>query len=174
LLTVVAIITILMALLIPAITSTQSALQITRGAQGMADIVSLSRQTALARNRVIALRIYRKTDATNFFAYQMVLLEEDGTEQARRLNRLPDGVVISGNGLHSMGMGATSPTNLPGGVSAAYAEVRFRRDGSVDLGSGTNWYVSIMRDSSTAKEVPENFVVIVLEPEAGTARILQP
>ena len=174
LLTVVAMIFILMSLIVPAITSTQGALQITRGAQGLADSLSLSRQIALTRNRNVALRFYRDPGAANFSSYQVTVLEEDGSEQPQRLNRLPDGIVLSGNALHSLGLGATGTTTLPGGKNVEYAEVRFRRDGLADIGSATEWYVTVVHERFADRAKPDNFVALVLEPDSGIARILQP
>lgn len=173
-LVVVALLVILSALTIPALTSTQSALEITRAAQGLSDSLSLARQTALARNRTVTLRFFRTAGATNFNAYQIALIQDDGTEEPRRLSRFPQGIVISGNAAHSAGFSIAGNTNLPNGQQVDYSELRFRRDGSADLGTADDWFVSIVRENEATNDVPVNFVAVLVEPTSGTTRIFRP
>ncbi len=173
-LVVVALVVILSVLTIPALTSTQSALEITRAAQGLSDSLNLARQTALARNRTVTLRFFRNVGETNFNAYQIALIQDDGAEEPRRLTRLPQGVVLSGNAAHSAGFSITGNTNLQSGQQVDYSELRFRRDGSADLGSADDWFVSIVREKDAKEDVPVNFVAVLVEPSSGTTRIFRP
>lgn len=173
LLVVVAVIVILMGLLIPA-TQSNSALQLTRGAQGLSDTLALAKQTALSRNRTVAFRLYREPDSTHFSAYRFVLIEDDGTEEPGRFKFLPTNTVVSGNPAHNSALTIDGQEPLPGKGQADYSEIQFRRDGSADTGSAADWFITVVPTQFAVKDVPDNFIAITVDDESGTIRLFQP
>lgn len=176
LLMVMAIIVLVMALVVPAASSLRSSFALNAAGQAVFDSLALARQSALTRNQVVAMRFYHSVNGGAFEAFQLVVFDADGSERPlNRVNRLSDGLILSRNARHSsLLQDAPGRTFLPGAGEMAYAELRFRRDGSADLDSSQLWFLTVTNEREEETEVPKNYVSFLVEPGNGTVRVCRP
>jgi len=176
LLMVVAIIVLVMSLMVPAASSFHSSLTLSAAGQAVFDSLALARQSALTRNQIVAMRFYHPVNGGAFEAFQLVAFDADGSERPLdRVSRLSGGMVLSRNARHSsLLQDAPGRTVLPGLGEMAYAELRFRRDGSVDLDSTQLWYFTVTDGREENTEVPKNYMSFLVEPGNGTVRVCRP
>jgi len=101
LLVVMAIIMILAALTMPALSSTLQGAKVTQGTQAVLDQLTLARQSALAQNRAIETRIYSYIDPSAsggrkaYRAIQNFAPQDDGTAKPLdRMRKLPPEIIL--------------------------------------------------------------------------------
>lgn len=88
--------------------------------------------------------------------------------------RLPDGVVISSLPAY------TSLSKLPAqsrsdGTRDTYFAFRFHPDGSTDLDSNRNWFLTVVDQRIAGQaQTPKNFITIQIDPATGSLRRFQP
>lgn len=202
LLVVVAVMGLLMALVVPAVTGMMQGSQLTAAGQLVMGQLDLARQEAIAQDAIIQVRFYKFADASvpgqssansstwRFQGMQaFVINNTSGAVPLSKMYHLPQGSIIdSGVTLSSILDSTkrtyyTSPTtSIPGAnLSYGYFEVQFYPDGSPDLpavagGANQNWFLTI--HNATAGDglaaPPANFWTIQIDPYNGVAKEYRP
>lgn len=192
LLVVIVIVSLLLALLVPATSSISKANQISMGIQTVVDSLSIARQTALAQNRVVEVRFYkfaseeRLSNSEEVAALQAFVFDETNTiaKPIGEVQYLPNGAVMSGLENYStlLQAGRVKDWNsesdpqlpLPRGIGTEYTayRLRFRPDGSTDLGSG-EWFLTV-HGATDVGSPPANHAAIQIDPHNGSLRLYRP
>jgi len=193
LLVVISIVSLLLALVVPVTSGVAKANQISMGIQTVVDELSLARQTALARNRVVEVRFYqykdseRLADSDEIAAVQSFVYDETNTiaKPLGEIKHLPAGAVISQDSEFSSLMAdGRKKTNwnasndpkvvLPRGIGTDYETygLRYRPDGATDLGAGS-WFLTI-HGANEEGEPPPNHAAIQIDPYNGSLRLYRP
>ena len=184
LLVVLAIISVMLGLVVPAANTMLRGSQMTQGSQMVNDQLELARQTALSTNRTVEVRFYQFADPQTpgettgspstgkYRALQLFEIQESGSAVALgKVQIVPPSIIIdSGATLSSIiGSGSASPAvpTLSGTqtvpiprVGTQYNSVAFRflPDGSTNLSptSGNQWFVTLhnLTDGDPVKPVP--------------------
>jgi uncharacterized protein (TIGR02596 family) len=199
LLTVVGIMILLMAMVIPAFNSVGRTSNLTNGANMVVDQLNLARQTALTQNRLVQVRFYKlpgPTDGTNPTAYRAVRLfvyDPTGTvaTPVSAVKYLPTGSIIV-SGAFSTLLGPSYPftslapttgtENLPSFNNATYVAFQFRPSGGTSLDpngvGGDKWFLSFKLENDP---VPAgntrpaiNFITALIDPVSGRVRVFRP
>ena len=190
---VIAIIVLLGALAVPALSSLMTSYNLGNTAQAISGQLNYARQSALTSNDAIQVRFYQLTDAVHssqvtYRAIQCFQETDNGTIPLTKPNIFPPGIVISNNTAVSTlfaGYGMTSANGplLPITQNASYLYFRYRPNGQTDLtpqvgSNGTPASPCITCYSETAPIVanglPANYVVLQLDVINGTVRVFQP
>lgn len=193
LLVVITIAAILLTFAVPVTNSVLTANQVTTGIQMVVDGLSLARQTAITQNRVVEVRFYdfaslERGDATTkeVSAFEAVIYDETNTKSSplATVEHLPGGVVISKDESYSTLLKPSrEKTNwtiddpkqsLPRGIGSSYQAyaLRFRPDGSTDLGSGS-WFLTLHGSRETGSP-PANHAAVQIDPYNGSLRLYRP
>ena len=173
LLLVISIITLLTALVAPAVNGILQPSQLTQGAHLVGDQLSLARQTALSRNLVTEVRFYQFADAATpgeqanqpatgkYRAMQMFQIQESGSAiPFSKIQRLPVSVMIdSGSTLSSLIGAAQASPGIPTFTSGATlnfqlaqvglnynaASFRFLPSGATNLSplASSKWFLTL-------------------------------
>ncbi|TXI78950.1 MAG: Verru_Chthon cassette protein D [Cupriavidus sp.] len=182
LLTVIAILAILAVVAIPAVQSIEVAQSLNRGASLVEDQFALARQTAIARNRGIEVRLVELSDTsgTGIRGIQLWIESEDGSTLSAfsRLESLPSTTIISQNPALSPLLTA-EPERAGSAVFSAqgqrnYRAFRIRPSGSLDsLVNTTNNFLTICtpRDVSAP---PQNYATLRINPVTGRVTQYRP
>ena len=192
LLMVVALMTLVLTFTVPLVSQAFMANQITLGAQTVMDQLNLARQTALTKNRVVETRLYtylspENVDSTEQTrAVQNFIFDETNahTTALDEIHYLPDGTIISSVSTYSSlvqasrektawANGDTKPS-LPRGIGNNYTvyAIRFRPDGSTDLGAGS-WFATVRSGNGKSTELT-NYATIHIDPYNGSLRLYRP
>jgi len=194
LLVVVAILSILMTLILPAMNSTLQGLHLTQGTQMILDQLSLARQVAISKNRVVEMRFYRLVDPSaaagrqGYRAVQSFELQDDGTAKPLdKIRRLPEGIILDSGDTLSPLLGTarakvwtTNDTQVPLpqiGTSYNTSAVRLRPDGSTDLPvAGQPWFATFHYENKgdALPSLPANFAMIQIDPWNGQTLLFRP
>lgn len=193
LLIVITICGLLLALAVPATNSILSAHQVTTGTQMVVDEISLARQVAITRNRMVEVRFYDFASADRgdavtpeVSAFESVVYDETNVKATplAAVQHLPGGVLISKEAALSSLLGPTrKKTNwtaddpkrdLPRGIGSSYEAyvLRFRPDGSTDLGAGS-WFLTL-HGSREGGSPPPNHAALQIDPHNGSLRLYRP
>ena len=193
LLIVITISGLLLAMAVPVTNSVLTANQITTATQMVVDEISMARQVAITRNRMVEVRFYDfasvdRGDGTTpeVSAFESVAYDETNTKATplAAVQHLPGGVLISKESTLSSLLGASrKKTNwtaddpkqsLPRGIGASYEAyvLRFRPDGSTDLGAGS-WFLTL-HGSREAGAPPPNHAALQIDPHNGSLRLYRP
>ena len=191
LLVVISLVTLLIRIAVPATSGTIKANQISMGIQTVVDELSLARQTALSQNRVVEVRFYkfksseRMAQTDEVAALQTLLFDETNTiaKPVGEVKYLPQGAVISDDASLSSMLSSsrvktwtdTDPKRpLMRGIDVSYSayRVRFRPDGSTDLGTG-DWFLTVHGSQDTGSP-PPNHAAIQIDPYNGSLRLYRP
>ena len=174
LIVVIAVIVIIAAFTMPAMNTILRGSQLTQASSLLVGQLSLARQQALTRNRVIEVRIYRFGDPEipsekandpttgSFRAMQLFEVQTNGTAlPLDKPQRLPNSVIFSfaeGTGLSSLldtgtagapkkpGTDDKAAPRMPRGVDLDYEYVAFKflQDGSTDKSPTGKWYLTLI------------------------------
>lgn len=201
LLVVCGIIAIIAGFAIPASVTMMKGSQLTQASQVLADQISLARQTALARNRSIEVRIYRYSDPEapgekdqppakgKFRGFQLFEILENGAAiPVGRYQRLAQSIIINKGSISSLitkmetreAERAKGDPELPllSGDKWNYEMVSFRflPDGSTDLNPTDQWFLTIHGGdkSEDLNEAPSNFFTLQIDPTSGSTRAYRP
>jgi uncharacterized protein (TIGR02596 family) len=189
LIVVLAIAALLVGLAIPAISPTLRASKLTQAGALMSSQFGLARQTAIAKNKSVEVRICRyavsgapgedpsSPSTGQFRAIRSFIQEDDGEcTPVGPAQRLPTGVIVSNN-ISASPITAlvveTATDTLPGNVPYQYTHFYFRADGSTDLDFNSQWFVTLKSATETAA-FPSNFVTISVDPLNGNVQIYRP
>jgi uncharacterized protein (TIGR02596 family) len=198
LLVVIAILGILLALAAPPISSVMRASGVTNAGDQFMATLSQARQTAIARNRTVEVRLYQYVDPDasqepaegRFRSMQLFLIEsmtqENGAAPIGRAIHFAGSTYLAPNAalsslLDSSIRPSTTGTALghsisPCGLNYRAKIIRFYPDGSTDLPSDRLMFLTLVPENtpSTAATPPENFATIVVQPSTGKAQLHRP
>jgi len=183
-LAVLAIFVLLIAAVLPSVSALRSA-RLGAAAQSIMDEVNLCRSSAVAENKPVELCFLRKATAENagFDRVQVRSLEQDGSRRWMTPSlRLPDGLLISGDGTLSNLIGLqTVATNSDGDEEIA---VRFYPSGEMSPVSPspelnvvqTRYFtLAFATDLKRAPDtLPRNFATIQIDPRNSQATLHRP
>ena len=189
LLVVLGLMSLLMALAVPALRSVVGGNDMTMAADLVASQLRLARHTSIARNRNTEVRFYCFKDAfqeERYRSLQLFTSMEDASSPSKPLGRiqnLPTAVCIdSGMALSPLISSASVQAGsggikIPGtGFDYHYVAISFRPDGSVQAASGTSSFLTL-RSSRLAEpqlQLPPNYAVIQVFQDRGLIRIYRP
>ncbi len=198
LLVVMAIMIILLALVLPATTSLMRSMNIGRAASMITDEMNFARQTALARNRDVEVRLYAFPSTVNNSQKQyraIRTLLADGTDATKsvplsRIKYLPDPIIISKDTTFSTildyanssrsGLVHTNET-IPSSGSVEYVSFLFRANGGTSLKPLSpptgNWFITLYAENAAldgANGLPKNYFTAQIDPVTGRVRSYRP
>lgn len=189
LLVVIAVISLLLVLSMPALQSINGSLDISRAADMVNAQFSLARQTAITRNRTVEVRFYSYQEdgrPPRIRALQTFIAPEEAGgawQPATRVQNLPQRVCLdSGAVLSPLLASQTSRSGiqagfaLPGvGVNYTYTTISFRPDGSREFLGGSDFAtLKAARLDDPLSQLPENYAIIQVNPDSGRSRTYRP
>lgn len=191
LLVVISLVALLIGMAVPATSGTIKANQLSMGIQTVVDELSVARQTALSHNRIVEVRFYkfksseRIAPTEEVAALQTFLFDETNTiaKPVGEVRHFPHGAVISDDAtlssiLNSSRVKVWKDTDpklpLMRGIDVSYTayRLRFRPDGSTDLGAG-EWFLTV-HGSQDIGSPPPNHATIQIDPYNGSLRLYRP
>jgi uncharacterized protein (TIGR02596 family) len=199
LLAVVAVIGIIAALVVPSFNSITRAQALTTGASALIDELASARQAALAQNRVVEVRIYKRTEepgindgsVPQFRAFGTVIYDEEvrNWHPLTAIRPLPPRIIVLGNKEFSTLMHPYSKLipsrvlkeqDLPEG-KVPFQVIRFRPTGGTDLSPAgapddDKWFLTVASENDKPSDGKPgyNYVTVMLDPVSGRARIFRP
>jgi uncharacterized protein (TIGR02596 family) len=193
-LAVLAIISILAALTVPAMNAMVESNNLTRGGQLVVDEINLARQISSSRNITVELRLFKMPGATTsgYTAVQLWATSSTGSAQAlSQLAFLPQMFAISENTTVSSALGApafATPSTMPAGSGpasgATYLSFEFRPSGVVTpvlnangLTNMSSYCLTILPARYAASgnaTLPKNYVLIQINPITATPLVYRP
>jgi uncharacterized protein (TIGR02596 family) len=200
LLVVLAIIALLGAFTIPAITSGLRASALTQGAQKVINEIAVAHQAALAQDHIVEVRFYQlaksgmpgetvgNPSTGKFRALQSFVIDSTGNATAfDKVQLLPDSVIMDSNSALSSLLGsaqakswtANDPQILLPNVGTAYnARVfQFQADGSTNLNPiGQQWFVTLhgLSVGDNLTTLPTNFFMLQVDALNGHVQNYRP
>ncbi len=186
LLVVMAIIAILMALAIPALSSLFEGDNLNPGAQELADQVNLARQLSSTRNITVEMRVFKMSGAPTggYTAVQTGTYSSTGLWQTTsRLSRLPQNIVIAEATNFSSAFAAFSGvpstmTNAGMTSNALYHPFEFRPSGIVTPVQVMTNYCFLVMPARYATQTTltgvKNFAIVQINPVTGTPMVFRP
>lgn len=180
LLIVVAIMSVLLLLTIPAFNAVLEANKITEGARLVTGELDTASQLASARNRTIEVRLIRKPGDTYFTAIQ--LWWPDGVfSPAGRAVGLPTPLVILGDNTLSPlpGTDGMFAGTMPAGGTYGgnpYTAFRIRASGMVEPfpTSRAAFYLTLAPDRYAGGGTPINYATLQINPDTGRTMMYRP
>lgn len=176
-LVVLALVSILMALIVPAFSSLLRNGDVTRGGQILTDQANLARQTASARNRVVELRFVQVVGRAGYGAVQLWSPDRTGTlSPLRKAALLPESVTIAAQPGAINGL----PTGvMPAGSSLAgqpYSALQIRPTGQITpVLAMKDLYFSVVPAVSAAQsQLTANYFILQLNPLTGAPLVYRP
>lgn len=187
LLVVIAVISILTALMVPAIHSIGGSRNLENAGQLVVDQWNLARQEAITRNRLIEFRLYKYQDSQEpgsesaIRALQLFEVDaEKGTNAISRPIFLPSGTLISGvaalTSLVSLPETLASATDVSiSRATSGYAwrKIQISPDGRPLLPSGSPHFLTVL-SSNEKSPTPKNYVMISISPANGRPETFRP
>jgi uncharacterized protein (TIGR02596 family) len=192
LLVVISIIGILSAAAIGGLSNVARSTNLTSAAQRLGDQFALARQTAVARNLPVEVRIYKLPDfdsTTNAILWRgLQLFIKDGTNDvpASRPLFFPQRVIISENAqaspLLSGLVDALTPLSNVGAFTTnnvRYKSFTIRPNGTVTATSSVpdaNWFLTVHHENDAKPDgiKPANFATVQINPVTSKVTILRP
>lgn len=180
LLAVVAIMSVLLVLIIPGVSSVLQANRIATAVQVISGEMEMARQLAAARNRTIEVRFIKKND--QFSAIQ--LWWSDGVPSAAgKAVALSSPLAILSE--HSMspilGAAGMFQGTMPSGGTFggnSYKAFRIRASGMIEppptATNKADFYFTIASDSTPQGVVPANYATVQINPDTGRVMIYRP
>lgn len=160
--------------------------------------LSQARQTAISRNRIVEVRLYKYSDPSKdqepadgrFRSMQLFPIDPLGPSGTPAplggmLHFAGSTYIASNAQLSSLVDPVARPTVTgaalgqpipPYGLAYQAATFRFYPDGSTDLPIDRPWFLTLVPDITldTITTPPENFVTIVIQPTTGKAKLHRP
>jgi uncharacterized protein (TIGR02596 family) len=195
-LVVLAIIGILTAMSIPALSSIMNSYNLTSASQTVLGQLTYARQSALANNRAVQFRFYQIADYQGNATYRAIQAFQESTDSSgntvitpiTKPYFLPRGIwmvysasvktastllatSVSGAGA-SMG-DTTNPLPLPYGASP-YIYFHFRPNGQTDLSTSSLLTIAREPDPIIANNLPVNFITLRIDAVNGNVQAYQP
>lgn len=186
LLVVIGIMGILLALAMPAVTSTLESNNITRAGEMVADQIVLARQIASTRNLTAEVRFIKvpARSAEGYSAVQIWTTDARGASSAaNKAVLLPEGIVVSDRANVSplFSLSLSPAGSMPSGphTGSAYRGVRMSASGAVSPPAAqadrNQLYVTLVNSRfATSAQAPANFFTVQINPDIGNAEIYRP
>ena len=186
LLLVIAVMTLLLVLAVPAVNSTLDGSNLQRSGFLISDVVQQARQFAAALNTPVEVRVYEiPVDGDKRWCAFRILaadpMDSDSSFTAlTRLLRLNGATAVVPEHSPILGQAGISGTeSLPAqGGNRAYRGFRIRPDGSLETLPGANAnYLTIIHArhlANAGQTLPANFITVQINPYTGTPVIYQP
>jgi len=187
LLAVIAVISILAALMVPAINSIGGSQNLEGAGRLVADQWNLARQEAITRNRQIEFRLYKfqdnqeSGDAVSIRGLQLFEIDAQGrTNAISRPTFLPPGTQISESStltslasLPETTALATDPPISRAGSGYTYRRIQISPDGRPVLSSGSKHFLTLVPSRDLSPN-PKNYVLISISPMNGRLQTFRP
>jgi len=183
-LVVVAIISAVMVLAVPALNSTLNSANLTTAAQLVSDQFLLARQEAVARNREVVVRFYRlpTATATEWRGVQVLRIEQTPTGlrtvPLSRLTVFPTGVIVSPSAALSPLLSADADNSGSDSLSAygdvAYGGISYRPNGFVGGGVSSSNNFLTLQNANASGTPPPNYATIQINPVTGKPSSFRP
>lgn len=181
LLVVLSIIVVLVVFAVPSLSLMRS-IALSQEVEKVAGELKTARQTAIAKNRTLEVRLYSYTGEFGdqgkiIRAIQIWKREESGTLIALTgLHQLVEPVIISENStVTKIGPSMTPPsgenTSLPPGYT--YRTFQYRPDGTTNLDPSEQWYFTMHLENDDGAP-PANFATFQIEPLTGSVNVYRP
>jgi uncharacterized protein (TIGR02596 family) len=193
LLVVISIIGILSAAAIGGLSNVARSTNLTSAAQRLGDQFALARQTAVARNLPVEVRIYKLPNfdfttggATLWRGLQLFIKDGTNDVPASRPLFFPQRVIISENAqasplLSDLGTELTPPSNVGAFTTAnvRYKSFTIRPNGTVTATSSipdANWFLTVHHENDPKPDgiKPANFATVQINPVTSKVTILRP
>lgn len=182
---VMAVMAILTALTVAGFRNIAASAGIGGSARQVADLISLARQTAIARSIPVEVRFYllpgyQKPSDAPATVYRAAQLYVDDAVSPRALGRplfLDTPVVLSDQADWNSFLSLTlKEGEFNGYANAKFVSFRFKPNGISDLDPSQPWFLTVYSSAEAAgpRGVPRNFAVITVEPVTGNAAVFQP
>ncbi len=188
LLCVLAIIAVLAALAAPAISHTLRATNLTSTGQAVVDEFNLARQTAVSKNTMVEVRLYKvpgddapsSSSPTTYRGMQSFLVGGESAIPLGRPTMFPAPVLMSSGSSESSFLASTNHTEqssalkLPGyGTNYLYRAFRFAPSGSADLQGSENFLTLVLQHDKPLDQ-GANFFTVQVNPINGSVRFFRP
>lgn len=185
LLVVLGVISVLVVLSVPMLSSMGQGQALTKASQQMKGQFELARQLAQTKNQRVELRFYLGS-GNELMATQVVSLDEDGNSEKPEtmVSPLPEQVAsLSANPFSTLLTGAPTAKTVDRGdswtsPSPDFAYVLFQPGGRVGLGaptSGQTWTITLVeKQNAEATTLPDNFATLVFRPMTGLVQVVRP
>jgi uncharacterized protein (TIGR02596 family) len=182
LLVVMAIVGILMALTIPAVTSALNGSNLTRAGQQVADQINLAHQMASARNITVEMRVFQPPGGTGYTTLQMGTNSTTGLwVPVSYLINLPKNIVIASSPSLTTAFStytALTMTNAGTTYNYSYYPFEFRPSGIVTPTLPiTNYCFAVVPSkytSASSLSSVQNYAIVQINPVTGTPLIYRP
>jgi uncharacterized protein (TIGR02596 family) len=197
LLVVIAIIAVLATLATAGLDSVSRSTKLASAAQRLGDQIALARQTAVARNLPVEVRLYKLPDfdqtsgsPTVWRGLQLFLMDGVNATPVTRPLFFSHRVIISENSVVSpllqnsiSGLGAEiTPAASVGAFASAdvrYKSFTIRPNGTVTSGNNVppgNWFLTIHHENQPKSDgiKPANFATVQINPVTGKISVLRP
>ena len=187
LLVVIAIIAIMASILGPTINTALRGTNLSQGADSVAGVLHLARQTALSKGRTVEVRFYYYTDpeipADSGQGHCIQAFSLDDSLNAIPIMKpqaLPSTVIMTTNS--SLSTMFSLPSQISStkirGVTPSYVSFQFYRNGSTSLvgnSSQSTWCVTLMNALDyRGSTLPANFTTITIDPYNGAVSFFRP
>lgn len=178
LLTVVAILSLLLVMIIPSLNSLSDSNNLTMGGQVLADQINAARQTASARNRTVELRLIKQGTTAGYSAVQLWTARE-GTNSSpvSRVLPLAKNVVVAENANLSgiLKTASTGSMNV-GGTNTPYAAFQVQPSGLVVpvIPMNASFMTLVPLRVASTNSQPANYVTVQVNPITGSPLIYRP
>ncbi len=200
LLVVIAILALLSSLLLPAISSMMRGNQLTRGGEKLVSLLSLARQTAIAKNHSIEVRFYQFGDpevpgestatpsSGKYRAIQSFEIDDSGkATPIGRSELMPPAIIMDSGATLSTLPGQSNDktnwttldakTNIPRAAANYNCRAfRFLSDGSAALSKTGKWFVTLhnILDGDALTKAPTKYITVQIDPSSGSLKTWQP
>jgi uncharacterized protein (TIGR02596 family) len=193
LLVVISIIGILSAAAIGGLSNVARSSNLTSAAQRLGDQFALARQTAVARNLPVEVRIYKLPNfdfttggATLWRGLQLFIKDGTNDVPASRPLFFPQRVIISENAqasplLTGLGTNLTPPSRVGAFTTnnVQYKSFTIRPNGTVTAASSVpdaNWFLTVHHENDAKPDgiKPANFATVQINPVTSKVTILRP
>lgn len=181
---VLAVLAILIAFTLTGYSTFVNASAITTSADAISDALIDARASAIAQNTTVEVRIYNLPPASGgasvYNALQLRWLKSDGTTPpVAKPVFLPASVAIDATAEHSPLIGANSQTVTPDAsdtlLNAQTRAFHFLPDGSTDLNSSTNWFLTLRAATQTdPAHFPSNWACVRVDAITGHVQTYRP
>jgi uncharacterized protein (TIGR02596 family) len=173
LMTVLAIISVLLAMAVPSIDSLMRATDLTASGESVYGVLHTARQAARAKNAPVEVRFYRESVGSPVATVEAYAQRDDGTYQ-----RIAEHAFEEGKGIVTLKPEMT--TLLRGEIHEdpgsqhpepkTYQFFRFRPDGSTELDETQKWFLTLLYD----EESEANYYTIQVNPFSGNLKTYRP
>ncbi len=183
LLTVMAILSILIALALPSLTSLSQANALSHAGQVFVDSLSLGLDEALTGNQKVTIRLIKLPNAVggalHYRAFQTWVVNAAGTTTPlTQVNMFPNGVVISESPNLSpllQSPPAQTGTMAVTGFPRDYASFTITATGALDSTiTSANSVLTLVQEKDVTSPSPANFFSIFINPATGNASAYRP